>query len=491
MNQTQEIEIFSTGMTTDLRKIIRVNRKILRPFQSLQHFDVYSDRLVPKRDWVLESGAVTNLISRWTYFDDGAGNYALWGLGLDGSNHVQLLHKPAGSFTGNWSTATVTTGTNVTNGNNWLFGYKGYLYFTSTYNGSPALNRYNVSANILTENWQSFSQASTMPVIHPRTGAAYFFSGNNVYELDPTSTWVGIVQSLPSYMTITAANPQGNNLAVGAAPVNGYDNSFVYLWDLSVTSSPTSINFTESIDWGKGQLMHLAQIEGVLVGISNEQVDHDYGINKGRVVCRTYTSSVAQETNYLTADALTSTPIAPTYLTDGTKLYFPASIPFKGDSRIGIWSVDKGGTFTIEAIGPVTEAGQHITGLYRLGKAWFITFLDGNVYRTNDQASYTLPAIMETVVYGDRINSSQFVGATVSFEALTSGSVTLKYKLPEDTAWQLMGTQSTVGQRQLQVLGTASKMAPRFTEYQFRIETTAVLTGFSWTTEPFDTNLYG
>src|ERR1700709_2410942 len=102
MNQTQEIEIFSTGMTTDLRKVIRVNRKILRPFQSLQHFDVYPDRLVPKRDWAADTGAVTTHISRFCYFDDVSGNYSLYGLGLDGSNHVQLNRKASGFFTGGW-----------------------------------------------------------------------------------------------------------------------------------------------------------------------------------------------------------------------------------------------------------------------------------------------------------------------------------------------------------------------------------------------------
>src|ERR1700712_4179516 len=128
MNQTQEIEIFSTGMTTDLRKVIRVNRKILRPFQSLQHFDVYPDRLVPKWDWVADSNAVTNHISRFNYFDDGSSNYALWGLGLDNSNHVQLLHKSSGTFTGGWSTAIVAS-SSATSGNPFLFGYKGYQYF--------------------------------------------------------------------------------------------------------------------------------------------------------------------------------------------------------------------------------------------------------------------------------------------------------------------------------------------------------------------------
>ena len=182
MNQTQEIEIFSTGMTTDLRKVIRVNRKILRPFQSLQHFDVYPDRLVPKRDWVLDSGAVSNLISRYNYFDDGSGNYALWGLGLDGSNHVQLLHKAAGSFTGGWSTATNGIAiSSATSGNPFLFGYKGYQYFMT----SSGLARYNVSTNAMTEAWQAGFSFSVMPVIHPRTGAAYFFSANSVYEVDP------------------------------------------------------------------------------------------------------------------------------------------------------------------------------------------------------------------------------------------------------------------------------------------------------------------
>lgn len=487
MNQTQEIEIFSTGMTTDLRKIIRVNRKILRPFQSLQHFDVYPDRLVPKRDWVLDATATGSKITRFNYFDD-ASVYTLWGLGLDSGNHCSLLKKDdASPFSGVWNAAANGITSSVSNGNAFLFGYKGYQYFPSV----AGLNRYNVSSNVMTEGWQTISP-TVMPVIHPRTGAAYFFAANNVYEVDPTGTWVGLVQSLPANMTITSASPLGNNLAIGASPLNGYGSSTTYLWDLSVTSAPTSINFTESIDWGTGQLMHITQILGNLVGISNEQVDHDYGTNKGRMVARVYAGSVAQEANYITADALAAVPIAPTYFADSDKLYFPASMPFKGDTRIGIWSVDRSGTFTIEAVGPTAEAGQRIVGLYRLGKAWFVVFADNNVYRTNDQASYTTTSILETTVYGDRINSSQFVGATVSFEALTSGqSVTLKYKLPEDTSWQTMGTQSTVGQRQLQVLGTSFKVPPRFTEYQFRIESVgAIITGLSWTTEPFDTNIY-
>lgn len=502
MNQTQEIEIFSTGMTTDLRKVIRVNRKILRPFQSIQHFDVYSDRLIPKRDWVLDSTATANVLTRFAFFDDLSG-YTLWGLGLDGSSHCSLLKKDnTNPFTGSWVTpangTTTTTGgiPNTSIGNPWLFGYKGYLYFPSNYTASglnPVLNRYQVTTATMTEHWQTGLGAMTvMPVIHPRTGAAYFFSGNSVYEVDPTGTWVGLVQQLPANMTITSAAPSGNNLAIGAAPLNGNDNSTVYLWDLSVTSSPTSINFTESIDWGKGVLSHLSYVLGTLIGVSEEQLDQSYSINKGRMVARTYSGTVAQEANYIKVDTTVSVPIAATNYQDGEKLFFPASMPLLTDQRIGIWSVDGSGNFSIDAIGPTAEAGHRINGLYRLGKAWFVAFDDGNVYRTNDQASFTLPAIMETVVYGDRINSSQFVGATVTFEALTSGqSVTLKYKLPEDTSWQLMGTQSTVGVRQLQVLGTSLKVAPRFTEYQFRVETNAVLTGLAWTTEPYDTNIYG
>lgn len=489
MSETQQIEIFSTGMTTDLRKIIRVNRKILRPFQSLQHFDVYPDRLVPKRDWVLDTGATAGKISRYNFFDDISG-YTLWGLGLDGGNHCYLQKKVnTDPFSGSWVSPSNGITTSIFNSNAFLFGYKGYQYFPS----SAGLNRYNVATTVMTEGWQALAGSTVMPVVHPRTGAAYFFNGNNVYEVDPSSTWVGLVQSLPSNMIITSAAPVGNNLAIGAAPINTYDKSSVYLWDLSVTSSPTSINFSESVDWGTGQIAHLAQIFGTLVGVSNEQIDHDYGVNRGRMVARIYSGVIAQEVNYITADNLAALPIAPTYYTDGEKLFYPASIPFKTDTRIGIWSIDRSGNFAIEAVGPTAEAGQRITGLFRLGKAWFVTFLDGNVYRTNDQNSHTVSSILETVVYGDRINSSQFVGGTVSFEALTSGqSVTLKYKLPEDTSWTLMGTQSTAGQRQLQVLGTSLKVPPRFTEYQFRIESLgAIITGLSWATEPYDTNIYG
>ena len=488
MNQTQEIEIFSTGMTTDLRKVIRVNRKILRPFQSLQHFDVYSDRLVPKRDWVLDSTATTNKLTRFSFFDDVSG-YTLWGLGVNGTSRCLLLKKDnTNPFTGVWNTPSNNVTTAASSSNAFLFGYKGYLYFPS----SNGLNRYQVSTSTMTEGWQS-GTFTVAPVIHPRTGAAYFFTGNSIYEVDPTSTWVGLVQQLPANMTITTASIQGNNLAIGAAPLNGNDNSTVYLWDLSVTSSPTSINFTESIDWGKGQLAHLSYILGNLVGISQEGIDQQQSINKGRMVSRTYSSTVAQEVNYIKADAVIAAPIVATNYQDGEKLFFPASMPLLTDQRIGIWAVDGSGNFTIDAIGPTAEAGQRIVGLYRLGKAWFVAFGDGNVYRTNDQASYTVAAIMETTVYGDRFNTSQLVGANVGFEKLTSGqSVTLKYKLPEDTSWTLMKTLSTAGARELEALGTAMKQDSPFNEYQFRIESVgATITGLSWTTEDFDTNTYG
>jgi hypothetical protein len=488
MNTTQEIEIFSTGMTTDLRKVIRVNRKILRPFQSLQHFDVYADRLVPKRDWVLDSGATSNQLTRFMYFDDISG-YTLWGLGLNGSNHCSLLKKDnTNPFAGVWNTPANGITTAISSGNAFLFGYKGYLYFPST-NG---LNRYQVATTTMTEGWQA-GTFTVAPVIHPRTGAAYFFAGNSVHEVDPTGTWVGLVQQLPANMVITSAVPLGNNLAIGAAPLNGNDNSTTYLWDLSVTSSPTSINFTESIDFGKGQLAHLTNILGTLVGVSQEQLDQPQSINKGRMVARVYSGTVAQEANYLKADALVSVPIAATNYQDGEKLFFPASMPFNGDSRIGIWSVDGSGNFAIDAIGPTAEAGHRVVGLYRFGKAWFVAFDDNNVYRTNDQVSFITPAILETTIYGDRFNSCQFAGATVSFEKLTSGqSVTLKYKLPEDTAWTLMGTQSTAGKRELEVLATAIKQSPTLNEYQFRVESIgAIITGLSWETENFDTNTYG
>lgn len=474
-------------MTTDLRKVIRVNKKILRPFQSLQHFDIYPDRLVPKRDWVLDTTATTNKLTRFTFFDDLSG-YTLWGLGMSGTKAL-LQKKTSPSLTAAWtSVSNGTTAGNVSS-NPFLFGFAGYLYFMV--NGG--LGRYNVASATLTEPWKTLSPVNVAkPVFHSRSGYAYFFFDDGVYRLDASDNWVK-VQVVPTGFYITSARPAGNNLAIGCAPLNGYGDSFTYLWDLGETTLPAYNTFSEAIRWGRGKLLHLDYQLGVLVGVSNEQIDNDISVGKGRMVAGIYRGVTAQEASYITADTTQATPIGTDDFSDAETLYFPASMPFKGIVRTGIWSVNANGTFSIDAIGPSAEAGHQITGLYRWGKSWFVAFDDNNVYRTNDQASNTVAAIMETTVYGDRMNSSQFVGATISFEALTTGqSVTLKYKHPEDTSWTTMKSQSTVGQRQLQAIGTNLAQAPVFTEYQWRVESIgAIITGLAWTTEANDQNIYG
>lgn len=502
-NHTQQIEIFSTGMSFDLRKIIRVNRRILRPFQSLQHFDVYPDRLVPKRDWVAETtnfpGGVTK-VARFEYFDDvSAGTYTLWGLGLTTGTFPTLIKKQVDPITGAWTS--VGNGVSASGqgflSNPWLFGHKGYLYYMT----NSALARYNVTTGVRTDNFQAFTIGTTTntckPVIHPRTGSAYFAIDNSLYQVDPTGTWVGLVQTLPSDKVIVSMTPYGNTLAIGTYSTNSFVRSTTYLWDLTVTASPTSINFQESIDWGIGNIKHIANLFGTLVGITDEFLSaNTASLNKGKFTARVYSGSTAQEVNYLRQDLasllITNGSIENTSYSDGEKLYFAGSIPLPGQFFTGIWSIDRGGAFLLEATVPAAEIGNRIAGIYRVGYVWFLTFTNGNTYRTSTQTSTTLPSIMETAIYGDRFNSNQFFGATVSFEPLTSGqSVTLKYKLPNDTAWKLMKSQAVVGATQIQALGTNLNQSPTFNEYQFRVESLgAPITGLSWTTEGFDTNIY-
>ena len=483
--------MFVTGMTTDLRRIIRINRRIMRPFQSFQNFDVYPDRLVPKRDWVSDATATTNKLTRFVYADNVGGGYTLWGLGLDGSGHPLLLKKSTNPLTDAWLTPTNNVCANAAGilSNAWLFAYQGYLYFPS--NG--AISRYNIATATMTSNWQTISPTNTaMPVIHPRSGNAYFFFDTGVYRLDPSSNWV-LAQQVPANMYITSGTHLGNNLAIGTAPLNNQSHSAVYLWDLGETTLPIANTFSETIDWGIGTLMHLANIHGYLVGVSNEYMDNATSINKGRMVSRVYSGSTAQETSYLTVDNTVSGPISASYFVDTEKLYFPAAHTFKGDARVGIWSLTQAGTFAIELTEPTTTSAQRFTSCFRLGAAWFIARNDNSVFRQNDQASFTNTSIVETAVYGNRFNGTQFFGSQVAFEPLTSGqSVMMKYRPVGTNTWTLMKTENKVGNTNLQAISTSIKQAPLLSEYQFRVESIgATITGITWETEAYDTNIYG
>lgn len=492
-----KITNFNGGKSRDIRQ------NSFNSFNMSKHFDIFSKpkRLIPypktEADELVAGTPKDGDIVKFIYAPLSTG-YRLFGLGtkLTGTTEPALfLHDVDLTATG-WVAASSAEGTTAARSEDVFFHYKNYLYGWS---GGTQIWRYGdlTGTPSFTDSYQALAYTNVaQPVHHPADDIAYFFYDNKIAKLNDT-TWTALAQQVPDNLKIVSATDYGNYLAIGCSPLSSLaDESVIYLWDRD--SSLTT--FSDKISLGKGELKHIANLNGNLVAVIDFFMNNTQGLRQGKMIIKKVFGSQALTINEILIDTTIVTAIYNTMAVKEDKLYFPANIEYKGDVNLGIWVVDENGTITIDTVEEDATASTSFQGIYPTGNVWWIAHSnDGSISRSDNNLVKGFTSIYESQIFSNEDPSltEKLLGATIMHEPLASGSTaTLKFRTDGDIeggAWKTIVTSNTTKAiSKSGVKDSTGANLPEYKEIQFRLESTfgAIITGFKFKSEEILRDLY-
>ena len=504
---TTKIDRFDGGITEDKRST-QSNK-----FSLTKHFDAltYPHKLVPYRSTEADETKAAKIVN-FLYAPYGNSTaFKLYGLGVHTTSKVALYtYDIDTALDSSWSGGSYFLGVNTNRDTEVLFYYKDYIYVFSG-NG-----RYLETLDITTAtnnfaNYQDFTAAGAVaqPVHHPADDIAYFFRNNLVHSLNVASWDKGAedptagVLVLPSNMNITAACAYGNYLAIACVTKGGSDySSVVYLWDRDSSLA----TLTERIDFGKGGIVHLANLDNKLIAVMDYQAQGAKGaLARGKILIKQAVGQFGITINELLMDTAGSSATLPRVRSlQDNKLYFVARPTLNGDTRNGIWVVDSSGRLALDF---VEEEATAYNGIAKVGNAWFIAHSDdGSVNRSNDAEVYAHTSIYESLIFnnGNSSITKELKKVRLTTEPLVANdtlSLILKYRKDEDIlagSWTTILTRATANandiRHQANNIESSGAFFPQYKEIQFRIEaksgsTAPSITGLEFESEIIDNQL--
>lgn len=458
-------------------------------FSIAKHFDIFtkSFSLIPYRSLIADTndGSTSTGMKQYSVKDFvyASTSSKLYGLGQNGSGQTKIVYK-ANATTGNWTLPSSSEGNGaVQNGcfvefKNYLWGFQGtnQIWKWGLLDGTPSIT--NSVATV----------ASTITSVANGVIAAdgnLYLAYNNVIVRVATdaSTVTDSAKTVPTNYKITSLENYGSYLAVGCSPAASFNGqSKVFLWNLS------SDLFTETIDWGEGDLRVLGLVEGLLIGITDRYLNNSVGAGKGSLIIKTYSGGSAQVVKEVYTKALTGKTIPLSKVVKNNRLFFAAKIMTNSagtEYNEGIWSFGrKNSGYPMSLSLDVIDENINTSGIQAFGSAAEYFFIahsgDGSIDVTDSSANYNFTSICETLIFDflDATSDKQLDVVRVSFVPLTSGqSFTLKYRVDGATSWTTIGTYNTVGGISHSFVNIESTGADFVTasEFQFRLESTGGL----------------
>lgn len=448
---TVVVPIPAAGMTNDPRD---TRASVCRV---CTNFDIVTDRARAIPYYDSESGdtaAATSQKQAFTYahwLPGSTNDWRLFSLGVvSGTGKAEVLMKT--TFTdGSWSTPANNQSAAGTTSFELFVYYKktGLIYGARAGTSIWAFDAQTAGA------WADTSHALTYTnicqgVVHSQDDILYIGYDNKIAS-NNNGSWTDAALTLPSDLYVTSICEYGTFLAIACAPLSGVGKSRVYLWDRNSSLTTVSAN----IDWGFGILKVLEEIEGYLVGISQDSANRTA---RYRVNFKYYAGAGgARQFAILTS---TSVPVIPTRKQKiDNRVYFLMSATLNSAVREGLWSVTHfgGGQFALAhertpnndtALGNGVLKGFYITGDYA-----FISYVDNSsVYqlsKTNDQASYTATSIIETIINpnmpaGDKVQKKKLLSIGAMYDPLLSGgSCVVKSKTNGASSYTTVFTETT------------------------------------------------
>jgi len=485
------INRFDGGMQNELR-----SNKV-GALGVVKHFDFYTSpfKLTPYRSTEADEAKSQDIV-KFVYTPFGASGFRLLGFGKAAANTASAVfsydidaNTPDSS---NWDTLANNEGTTVTRDEGVFFYYKNFVYMWAGGSSAGVIGRFgdltgtpSFTNAFKTINYNDVAQ----PVHHPDRDIAYFFSDNKVHKWDGT-TWndgagdVTVGQLvLPDNLIIKSATVFGNYLAIGCTTKQTLDRrSMVFLWDMD------SVSWSVNIDFGEGELFHLAELDGALIGVIDFYSSNAFVYDKPRVIIKKSFGNTAVTVSQLVGtDTAASLEDKAGKQIRQNRLLFARSMELDGVDHLGVWSVNSNGDIGIELI---EEDASSIQGFWFIAETWFIAHSnDGSINRTDNSLNYNFKSVYESVIFNDSDSSrtKKLVGVKVMFDPLpAAGSVLISYKADAETSFTTIFTHTTDNAISHAEINTAAGAnLPDYKEIQFRIESTggAIITGFKFKSE--------
>ena len=515
------INNFSLGMTNEPRQ------QDLRYSQLIKNFDAhtYPNRLVPFRS--SEDGDNAGSTSKKRNFlvalRTGT-THALYALGVvsNTTDRAEILYKDLDtSGTGNLTDNTWNaTSNNQSASDSVLVLFNCFVYYRRTgriyiLKADGDVIRYDPAGSVAIAEADAALGAITnhaQGIVHSKDDVLYIPYDNKIAK-NSNGSWTNVALTLPTHLKITSITEYGDDLAIACAPLSGFGESIVYLWDRDETTTVLS----KSIPWGEGNLTVLHEVEGFLIGVSYVGTS-DVNFEQ-KAVFKYYAGSkpitfltLVNETTFSTASP-NDIPLAKQKVDQ--YLYFSMKITLNGVIQHGVWKIGrtKAGTFSVALdrtwnndTTPV--AADEVFGFILVGDYMFIAYSDGgtdDVSKTNDTNLHAITAAYETVIIndGDSSLTKKLKGVTVIHEPLPSNaSVVLAYKKDEETSFTTIFTNTTANslRESAVVIESSGAALPTYKEITFRIESTAavagttgdigVITGIKWESQAIKDDIY-
>lgn len=493
---TLEVNQFNGGIADDPRK------PSASEFFISKHFDIFSfpKKLVPYRSFEADANDGSTPTGMKQYFVQDfvypTGSGKEYGLGQTAGGLTKIVEK-ADAISGNWDTPASSEGDGVVK-NGCLLEYKDYLL---GFQGTNQIFKWGTLSGVptITNSLATVGTAITSVAqgIIGKDDNAYLPYNNKLVRVTAALAVQDAVLTLPTNYKITSVTRYGNYLAIGCAPVSGFNGtSTVFLWNY------TSPDVQETIDWGEGELRILENIEGMLVGITDRFLNNSVGAGRGSLIIQSYQGGTPSVEKEVFTKKLTGKSIPLSKAVKNNRLFFAAKI-MTNDAGTeydeGIWSFGrKNKNYPFALTLDFIDENVDTDGIQAFGAAANFFFVahsgDGSIDKTNDAATYAFTSIYESQIFdfGDVDADKLLEEIKVSFERLATGqTLTVKMKADGATAWTTVGTFNTVDalSRIFTRLESSDVDFPSGKEYQFRFESTGglVITGFKLQATILDT----
>lgn len=490
---TIKITDFYGGIADDIRK------PSTNEFQITKHFDIFSNpkRLTPYRSLEADTHDGSSSTGMKQYFVRdffyASASAKLYGLGQTGAGLTKIVYK-ADATTGNWTLPASSEGNGAVK-NGCFFEYKDYAWgFQGTnqifkwglLSGTPAItNSVATVASTITSVANGLIAAD---------GNGYMAYNNVIVRISTAGAITDSAKTVPDNYKITSLANYGSYMAIGCSPKDSFNGqSKVFIWNLS------SDLFTETIDWGEGDLRVLETVEGSLVGITDRYLNNSVGAGRGSMIVQVYQGGAAQVVKEIFTQALTGKTIPTSKVVKNGRLFWAAKIMTNSagtEYDEGLWSFGRKNvnypfTLTLDII----DENIDTDGIQAFGSAANYFFIahsgDGSIDKTNDAATYAFTSIYESLVFdfGDATVTKQLNKLTIYTDPIPSGgSATFKYRVNGASSWTTVGSLSTAGELTRDFYNIESTGADFATlkEVEVRLESTggAEITGYKLTAYP-------
>lgn len=371
-----------------------------------------------------------------------------------------------------------------------LFNYKEYFY---GYTASGVWRGLQAAAST-NANWQAITVANwAHPIWHPADDMAYFFIENIVYRNDD-GVWDGAVLTLPTNQVIRTACAYQDYLIIIAYDANA-NRSTAYLWDRDSGLSTVTAKY----DLGKGEVRHVATIDGIPMAVSMF-IDSEEGLPNP--IYRFYVKSILAAKKTVKQFSWAFSKIGDgIYVTD-EKMYFGLQVTREtgGDSEFVVASIDSLGRldFSVSVEDAVVDSTRALPqGVFNDGDGWWVA-------QDSDQKAFS-----STVLYGDLAtyetlkyratkptSNLDFVGLTISGEP-HKGTTTVYFRQDNATAWTTLtafASSDNVMKHSITKQGATNKPS-KAEEIQFKITkggtSKSAITGLYMVFDEIDDEAYG